>query len=88
MILRLFHILDSDQPNAIIIASTQPAFQFVFMQQPARLICCCAILDRDNSAGHQVGHFLVRVSGKAHIPIGQNTDKLVTPVCHQQPEYR
>ena len=79
MILRLFHILDSDQANAIIIGiNNNQLFNSVFMQQPARLICCCAILDRDHSAGHQVGHFLVRVGGKAHIPVGQNAHQFVT----------
>ena len=71
-------ILHGDQADAAEIAvDDQELFDAVLMQKALRLPLLDALAHRDQALlGHQVGHFLLLVGGKANIAVGENADKL------------
>ena len=72
--LRLFDVLDRDQPDAAIgFVDDHQLFDAVLMQQALGLVARDALAHGDELVlGHQLGHRLARVAGKAHIAVGQD----------------
>ena len=73
----LFHVGDGDQADAVIIAiHHDQLFDAVAVQQAAGLVAVDPLAHRDEVVlGHQVGHLLVRVGGKAHVAVGDDADQ-------------
>ena len=75
---RLFDVLHRDQADAAeITVDDQELLDAVLMQEALGLPLIDVLAYCDQPVlGHQLGHFLLLVGGKAHIAVGENADKL------------
>jgi len=75
---RLFHVLDGDQTDAaILIIHHQQLLDAVLMQQALGFVLADALAHGDELVlGHQLGHALSWIGGKAHVAVGQDADDL------------
>src|SRR5580658_574556 len=74
----LLDVLYGDQADAPVVAiDDQKLLNPVLMQKPFRFILADAFAHRDEPIlGHQLGHLLPTVGGKAHVAVGENPDEL------------
>ena len=81
--LRLLNVLDGDQTDAAaFVIDHQQLLDAVRMQQALGFLLVDTILDRHEVfAGHQFVDLLARVRRKAHVAVGQNTDKAARAAC-------
>ena len=72
------NVLHRDQADAPIVAiDHQKLFDPMLMQKPFCFVLADTLAHRDEPIlGHQLGHFLPPVGGKAHVAIGENADQL------------
>ena len=75
---RLFDVLDGDQADAaILVVHHQQLLDAVLMQQALGFVLADALAHGDELVlGHQLGHALARIGGKAHVAVGENADQL------------
>ena len=71
---RLLHVLHRDQADAaVLVVHHQQLFDAVLVQQALGLVLADALAHRHQPVlGHQLGHRLPRVGGKAHVAVGED----------------
>ena len=75
---RLLDVLDRDQPDAAVpVVDHEELLDAVLVKEALGLVLADALAHGDEPLlGHQLGHLLVRVGGKAHVAVGEDADEL------------
>ena len=75
---RFLDVLHGDQADAaVIVIDDQELLDAVLMQEALGFVLADALAHRDELVlGHQLGHLLPPVGGKAHVAIGEDADEL------------